>query len=97
MCSTLRHFGPIGTFGVSIEQAQIGDEMFVVIIRRIDPPSGPDQQPGDRLAAFRSLIIAERVLVFGFGLGLGSQSASPSKFCRYSVLALPGRIPQNPR
>jgi hypothetical protein len=27
-----RHFRPIGAFGVSIEQAQIGDEMFAVII-----------------------------------------------------------------
>jgi hypothetical protein len=29
------YFRPISTFGVSVEQAQIGDEMFVVIIRQI--------------------------------------------------------------
>ena len=27
-----RHFGPVCTFGVGIEQAQIGDQMFLVII-----------------------------------------------------------------
>jgi hypothetical protein len=31
----LCHFLPIGTFGVGIEQARIGDEMFPVIVRSL--------------------------------------------------------------
>jgi hypothetical protein len=43
------HFRPIGTFVVSIEQAQIGDEMLVVIIGQIARRWGLIGNRGDRV------------------------------------------------
>ena len=41
MCSTIRaHLRPIGTFGISIEQAHIDGEMFAVIGGQVPPRWG---------------------------------------------------------